>query len=137
MPLIAELSETNRTIAVSLRHYYPEKWNGKGNDLSLQQHAGDMAAFIKALNVGPVNLLGHSRGGAVALLTASQHPELIKRLILAEPAPLVSMASQFPGAISETQKRQSILEKMNQYYRKGDTEGGLRVFVNYIAGPKA
>ena len=32
LPLMAELSETNRTIAISLRHYYPEQWDGKGDD---------------------------------------------------------------------------------------------------------
>jgi alpha/beta hydrolase fold len=53
-----------RLIAVSLRHYYPERWDGKGDTFSIRQHAEDLAAFIEALGVGPVYLVGHSRGGS-------------------------------------------------------------------------
>jgi esterase len=137
LPLLTEFSESNRTIAVSLRHYYPEAWDGKGSDLSLQQHADDMAAFIQALQLGPVSLLGHSRGGAVALLMASQHPELVQRLILADPAPLTTMLANTPAAQPDASKRKANLQKVMRYYQQGDTEDGLRVFVNYIAGPSA
>ena len=137
LPLLAEFSETSHTIAVSLRHYYPEQWDGKGDDLSLQQHADDMAAFIQALQLGPVDLLGHSRGGAVTLLVASQHPELVHSLILADPAPLTTMLSNNPKAQSDVNMRKTKLQEVLKYYRQGDTEGGLKVFVNYVAGPNA
>ncbi len=39
--------------AVSLRHFYPERWNGEGEDFSLRQHASDLAAFIQGLHAGP------------------------------------------------------------------------------------
>jgi hypothetical protein len=29
---------TNRAVAVSLRHYFPERWDGKGGSFSWQQH---------------------------------------------------------------------------------------------------
>lgn len=135
--LLSELSENNRTIAVSLRHYYPEKWNGKGNDLSLQQHADDLAAFIQALNLGPVNLLGHSRGGAVALLTASKNPTLIRRLILADPSPLTQMLEKSPEIQALSNSRKTNLQNMMDFFNKGDTDGGLELFVNHIAGPNA
>lgn len=137
LPLLEELSETNRTIAVSLRHYYPEKWQGKGNDLSLQQHADDLAAFIKGLKVGPVNLLGHSRGGAVALLLASKHPQMIKNLILADPAPLTTFLASHPEVQADLNARKAKLKEVYTHYQHGDTESGLQVFVNYIAGPGA
>jgi hypothetical protein len=38
-PQIMDFSKTYRTIAISLRHYYPEKWNGIGGDFSFLQHA--------------------------------------------------------------------------------------------------
>lgn len=137
LPLLNEFSESNRTIAVSLRHYYPERWDGKGSDLSLQQHADDMAAFIQALHLGPVSLLGHSRGGAVVLLMASQHPELVHRLILADPAALVTMLASTPEAQADVAKRKAKFQEVMRYYKQGDTEAGLSVFVNYIAGPTA
>lgn len=134
LPLLNEFSETNRTIAVSLRHYFPEQWDGKGSDLSLQQHADDITAFIRALNLGPVSLLGHSRGGAVALLVASNHPELIHRLVLADPAPLNTMLPENPDVQAAADTRKDKLQEVMKHYQQGDTEGGLRTFVNYIAG---
>ncbi|MEJ2179017.1 MAG: alpha/beta hydrolase [Gammaproteobacteria bacterium] len=137
LPLMAELSETNRTIAISLRHYYPEQWDGKGDDFSLNQHADDVAAFIKTLNLVAVDLLGHSRGGVVSMLVASQYPELVNNLVLADPAPLWTMLSDNTKARKLLETRKSIVKKTVKFYQQGNPEGGLETFVNYIAGPKA
>src|SRR5215475_13763529 len=58
-----------RLIAVSLRHYYPERWHGKGDTFSIRQHAEDLATFIEPLGGGPVYPVAHSRGGSVAVST--------------------------------------------------------------------
>jgi len=137
LPLMAELGETNQTIAVSLRHYYPERWNGKGNDLSIQQHADDLAAFIKAKQLGPVELLGHSRGGLVSMLVANQHPELVDKLVLADPTPLKSMLSENPRAKNYMEKREAVMKQTVSYYQKGNPDAGLKLFAEYIAGPGA
>ena len=78
-------SKEYRTIAVSLRHYYPEKWDGIGDDFTIAQHVSDVVAMIKELNLGKVHLLGNSRGGSIAVTVASLYPELIRTLILNEP----------------------------------------------------
>lgn len=137
LPLMSEFSETNRTIAVSLRHYYPEKWDGKGDDFSLQQHADDMTAFIKALNLGPVDLLGHSRGGIVTMMVAAQHPELVHKLVLADPSPLQTLLSNNAKAQKHLDIRKATMQKTVQLYQQGKPESGLETFVNYIAGPDA
>jgi len=137
LPLLNEFGESNRTIAVSLRHYYPEQWNGKGTDLSLQQHADDLAVLIQTLHIGPVILLGHSRGGAVALLMTRRHPELVQKLILADPTPLTTMWATHPDVQATVANRNTKLRKVMDYYQQGDMESGLHVFVNYIAGPTA
>src|SRR6516162_10213965 len=45
MPLILVhvFAEQYRVIAVSLRHYFPEPWDGRGDDFSILQHAVDLA----------------------------------------------------------------------------------------------
>jgi esterase len=48
------LAERYRTIAVSLRHSYPERWDGKAETLTMCQHVADLAAFIGALDAGNV-----------------------------------------------------------------------------------
>lgn len=45
--------------------------------------AEDTVAFIEALGLGTVDLLGYSLGGIVAQLVAQQHPALVRRVILA------------------------------------------------------
>jgi pimeloyl-ACP methyl ester carboxylesterase len=48
-----------------------------GDAWRLEDQAEHVAAFIRRLNLGPVHLVGHSVGGAVAALTAIRHPALI------------------------------------------------------------
>jgi pimeloyl-ACP methyl ester carboxylesterase len=49
---------------------------------SYREMAEDTAALIKKLDRGPVDVVGHSDGGNVALLLASHHPELVRRLVV-------------------------------------------------------
>jgi hypothetical protein len=58
-PQMSSLSSRLRVLAVSLRHYYPERWNGKGNDFSEKQHAEDVTTLIERLGTGSVYLVGH------------------------------------------------------------------------------
>jgi pimeloyl-ACP methyl ester carboxylesterase len=123
-----------RLIAVSLRHFYPEPWNGKGDDFSVQVHAQDLVAFIERLGAGPVHLVGWSRGGSVALGAAKSRPDLVRKLVLMEPV----ISSLLPQ--DETGKPDPAVVRLKTvagYYEKGDIEGGLRYFVDDLNGPGA
>jgi esterase len=85
---MAPLAAKYRVIAISLRHYWPEPWDGEG-EFSARQQEEDVAAFITSLGAGKVHLVGHSRGGYIALDVARTHPELLRDLVLAEPALLL------------------------------------------------
>ncbi|MBA9845647.1 alpha/beta hydrolase [Ralstonia pickettii] len=136
-PVMPMLSSHFRTISVSLRHAYPEPWNGQGNDAAIAQHAADLAAFIRALGIGPVHLLGHSRGGAVVLLTASAHPELVRSVILADPAPFVTLLPDRPEVQAAEEKRTAISQSMLERFQKGDLDGGAALWINAVGGPGA
>ncbi len=48
---------------------------------------GDVKHFIENHGLSPANILGHSMGGKVAMWLALEHPELVRRLIVADIAP--------------------------------------------------
>jgi pimeloyl-ACP methyl ester carboxylesterase len=50
--------------------------------ISYQLMADDTAAVIQKLKVGPVDVVGHSDGGNIALLLARDHPELVRRVVI-------------------------------------------------------
>src|SRR5262249_4988241 len=50
------LTKQHRLICVSLRHFFPEAWDGKANTYSIAQHVDDMIAFIEQLDMRPVDL---------------------------------------------------------------------------------
>jgi pimeloyl-ACP methyl ester carboxylesterase len=54
---------------------------------TVAEMAADAVAFIKALGFEQVDLLGFSMGGFVAQVIAAEHPELVRRLILAGTGP--------------------------------------------------
>ncbi|PPU76486.1 MULTISPECIES: alpha/beta fold hydrolase [Xanthomonas] len=47
---------------------------------ALTDYVSWMSAFISALNLGPVNLAGHSMGALIAAGVAIERPDLVKRL---------------------------------------------------------
>src|ERR1700709_594898 len=63
--VLGPLSKRHRVVAVSLRHFFPEQWNGVGDTYSIAQHVADLIAFIERLETEPGDLMGHSRGGHI------------------------------------------------------------------------
>jgi pimeloyl-ACP methyl ester carboxylesterase len=54
---------------------------------TIDEMAADAVAFIRALDYGQVDLLGFSLGGGVAQVIALEHPELVRRMVLAGTGP--------------------------------------------------
>ena len=80
--VMGPLSKSHRVITVSLRRFFPEHWDGVGSDYLMAQHVADMIGFLERLGDGPVDLMGHSRGGHISFRVAQQRPDLLHRLVL-------------------------------------------------------
>ena len=83
--VLGPLSRKHRVIALSLRRFFPEHWDGIGSDYLMAQHIADVIGFIEELNAGPVDLIGHSRGGHIGFRVAQTRPDLLRKTVLAEP----------------------------------------------------
>jgi pimeloyl-ACP methyl ester carboxylesterase len=134
--VLGPLTQKHRVIAVSLRHFFPEHWDGVGDTYSIAQHTADVIGFIEKLDTGPVDLMGHSRGGHVSFRVAQRRPDLLRRLILAEPggeldATLDPAAKPGPSALAA--RIAAAAEKI----AAGDVEGGLTLFFDAIEGAGA
>ncbi len=129
------LARTHRVLSVSLRHYFPEPWNGVGGDFSLRRHASDVAAFIKALRLPKVHLVGHSRGGSVAYLVARDQPALVRSLILAEPRGLEDLLPTGEVTGDGANSHAAIFEALHANLRKGDKASAAEAFVDAFNGP--
>lgn len=127
-----------RTIAVSLRHYHPERWDGRGDDFNIPTHVADMAAFLQGMGIAPAHIVGHSRGGHVAFRLAQRHPALVRRLVLSEPGGAVSpdMSAQ-AAEINRRFAPGSFQSQAVERIRAGDVDGGLRIFLDAVSGQGA
>ena len=56
--------------------------SGRPGDYSVELMEADVLGFLDALELGRVDLIGHSMGGLVGYLLAGDHPERVRRLIL-------------------------------------------------------
>lgn len=81
-PQIAALAASHRVQSVSLRGYYPSQ--DRIGDATAERHAEDVVDLIAEL-AAPVVLVGHSRGGRIALDVAARCGVQIDRLVLIEP----------------------------------------------------
>ena len=132
--VLGPLTRHHRVIAPSLRHFFPDHWDGVGDTYSIAHHVDDVIAFIEKLDTKPVDLMGHSRGGHICFRVAQRRPDLLRKLILAEPdgeldgtldpaykpgpSPLAARIAASAGMIA-----------------KGDIDGGLQIFIDALEGP--
>src|SRR5580693_7809683 len=130
------LSKQRRVISVSLRHFFPEHWDGVGDDYLMAQHIADMIGFLERLGDGPVDLMGHSRGGHISFRVAEQRPDLLRRLVLAEPGGELD-ATLDPAFKPGPSPLAARIATAASKIAAGDIEGGLAFFIDAIEGSGA
>ena len=131
------LSKGHRVISLSLRRFFPEHWDGVGDDYLMAQHVADMIGFLEKLGDGPIDLMGHSRGGHISFRIAQQRPDLLRKLVLAEPGGELD-ATLAPAASGPTpSQRAARMSASADKVKAGDIEGALKLFFDTIEGDGA
>jgi len=132
-PQMAPFGARHRAIAVSLRRCWPENWEGHGEGYDIDTHVDDLVGFIEALGAGPIDLMGHSRGGHVAFQLARRAPQLLRRLILAEPGGMPD-ASFGPVDGIDREQAGTWTREAAALIEAGDVDGGLELFIDGVSG---
>lgn len=83
------LSDTRQVTAFDMRNHGESPWR--------ETHGyEDMSADLANLIEEPTDILGHSMGGKTSMLLALLHPEKVRRLVVADIAPVAYQHSQRP-----------------------------------------
>lgn len=131
-------AKNHRVIAYSRRYAYPaaQAWNDSA-DYSVRIHANDLTTLIKSLKLGPVHLVGHSYGAYTTLLTAMEHPELIKTLTLGEP-PVLPLLKNIPGGDTiENNFLNRCVAPAAEAFKAGNDEQAIASFIGAVIGDSA
>jgi esterase len=79
-----ELAAARRVFALDLRNH---GLSPHAPDMSYDVMTADVLAWLETQGTGPVEIVGHSMGGKVAMLLACRHPERVARLVVVDIAP--------------------------------------------------
>jgi non-heme chloroperoxidase len=147
---VSALAASFRTIALSCRGAWPNRRLEPDEEITLDTFVEDLAAFIKALELAPAHLVGHSSpGGFGGLLLAYRYPELLRSLILLEPPAFPLLGVNIPPTPAQVLRllardpRAGIgfikfgargVRPAMKAFDRGDDEGGLRVFITAVVG---
>ena len=81
IPVAAVFSDNYFVVIPDLRGHGDSE---KPGNYAIHQFIFDLENLLRQLNLGPVNLFGHSLGGHIVIRTAALYPELVQRLIVVE-----------------------------------------------------
>jgi non-heme chloroperoxidase len=132
---IAALSKKYRVIAISRRNHFPGAVSAEGMpDGAADLHAEDLAGVVKGLGLAQVHVVAHSAGGHAALFFASQHPTLVRTLIVNEP-PASVLLTTTPEGVAALKEFNGHLTAARAAFAAGDLDLGMRLFADTVGGP--
>jgi len=140
------LSAKYRLITFSRRYAYPNPRAGDLHDSTIEQNAEDLEGVISQLGLAPVHLVGHSYGGFISAYLAHRRPELLRSLVLVEPA-IASLLLKDPRSFGQrlgllfrhpkvALSAQRYLKRSNDpamsALRRGDVASAVRLNLNGV-----
>lgn len=145
---ITSFAKHFRVIAYSRRYHYPNNSELDVSDYTAEHHSRDLSAFIDALDLPPVNIVGSSYGAYAGLLAAMEHPDRVNTLVMGEPPVIPLLISNMNNPlqilsllIRDYSTGKSFLKFGMKAYspaqkqlRKNNLEEGVRLFADGVLG---
>ncbi len=135
-----------RAISYSRRYAWPNEGIPDGVLDEPVAHAEDLAGLIRALELGPAHLVGHSYGAGICMIAALTHPELARTLVLMEPGvvPSLSMPPKPQELLKLLLTRPRLgkalmgfgmkcIQPASAALKRGDSEQAIRVMVDWLS----
>jgi pimeloyl-ACP methyl ester carboxylesterase len=145
------IGRSYRAISYSRRFARPNEDIDPDVDDQMQPHVEDLTAFLRELDAAPAHLVGNSWGAFICLLTAVQHPDVVRTLVLEEP-PVLSLFVSTPPRPMEllrlfvTRPRTAAaivkfgvgaMGPAQQAFRRGDDETAMLTFGRGVLGAES
>ena len=134
--VVPALATRYRVITYSRRGHYPNPPLLQDEPYTADGHTADLLALVVACGGGPVRLLGHSYGAAVCAGLATQRPDLVRSLVLAEPA-LFALVLNHPRGAVALEQTAALTQPVIPLLRQGKHELALRAFLLSVLGETA
>jgi len=107
------------------------RWPGEA-PLTLRDEVALLRPVLERAK-GPVSLVGHSYGAAVALIAALEYPERVRSLVLYEPT-LFSLVDEESPSPNAADGFREAFDAAAALFDAGDAVGAGRCFVDYWSG---
>ena len=119
-PVVAALSDRYRLIALDHRGRGESDWD-PAEEYFIGSYVSDVEQFADALGLTRFVLVGHSMGGATALVYAGRHPERVRLLVVEDVGPGSSAATagaeRVKRELAETPRGFATLAAAQTYWR--------------------
>ena len=126
---VEAFSNDCRVVCVDLRGFGQSTTNDP--NITMEDHADDMAQVIKQLELRDVTFIGWSMGGAIGQVFAAAHGELISKLVLVDTTPQLLATEEFSDALPPEAAQQLGGQLVE------DFTGGCAAFCGMIAPESA
>lgn len=134
--LIADLSQTHQVIALDLMGYGAAGYPIDDAGYSLAAEGTRIDQLLANLGIAvdqPIQVVGHSFGGAVALRWCHTHPYRVKALHIFEPVAFHLL----DGAGDGFEQISGVVARLQNYIERGEVRAACETFIDYWSGAGA
>lgn len=151
-PIEDQLAQHFSVINYSPRYHWPNQPIADDQNDPWEVHAEDLAALLETLDAAPAHILGNSSGATIGLLLARDRPEMVKSLLLEEPAAVTIFLPHVPPTAIDVLKLlfrhpwyffpvvlfgATVVGPVTSEFKAGHDETGLQLFVRGVLGEKS